>query len=105
MERRPLERVEPALPATWYRDPAHYQRELEVFWYAKWIAVAREEEIPGAGDWRVVRIGTQSIVLLRNEAGELRAFHKNLPPPPPGLGPAQKGHFSRQGLFFPQHPS
>ena len=57
MARKPLERLEPGLPAAWYSDPAHYQRELEAFWYAKWIAVAREEEIAAPGDWRVVKIG------------------------------------------------
>ena len=72
-ERKPLERLEPGLPGAWYSDPAHYERELEAFWYAKWIAVAREEEIAAPGDWRLVKVGTQSILLVRNE-GELRAF-------------------------------
>ena len=53
--REPLARVEPGLPAGWYVDPGHYQRELEAFWYSRWIAVAREEEIPAPGDWRRVR--------------------------------------------------
>jgi phenylpropionate dioxygenase-like ring-hydroxylating dioxygenase large terminal subunit len=59
-ERVPLEKLEPGLPASWYRDPAHHQRELDVFWYARWIAVAREEEIAAPGDWKLVRIGAQS---------------------------------------------
>ena len=67
MTREPLQRLEPGLPASWYRDPGHYQRELEVFWFGRWIAVAREEEIANAGDWRVVRVGTQSLVLVRTE--------------------------------------
>ena len=28
MERKPLQRVEAGLPAAWYYEPAHYQREL-----------------------------------------------------------------------------
>src|SRR5690349_21032692 len=75
MERKPLTRLEAGLPASWYRDPAHYARELEAFWYRNWIAVAREEELPAPGDWRMVRIGTQALVITRGEAGELRAFH------------------------------
>ena len=54
-------------PPRWYSDPAHYERELNAFWYAGWVAVAREEEIAAAGDWRVARIGTQSIIVLRGE--------------------------------------
>ena len=75
MERKALERLEPGLAARWYYDPAHYARELEVFWYRKWIAVARSEELRAPGDWRVVRIGTQSLVIVSGEKGELRAFH------------------------------
>ena len=52
MDRRPLERLESGLPAHWYRDPVHHQRELEIFWYDRWIAVAREEELPAPGSWR-----------------------------------------------------
>jgi Rieske 2Fe-2S family protein len=75
MTREALKRVEPGLPAHWYHDPQHYRRELDAFWYARWIAAAREEEVAGAGDWRVARIGTQSIVILRDEGGTLRGFH------------------------------
>ncbi len=75
MTREALRRVEAGLPASWYRDPEHYRRELDTFWYARWIAAAREEEIARPGDWRAVRIGTQSIVLLRDESARLRAFH------------------------------
>ena len=66
MTREALKRLEAGLPAAWYYDPAHYQRELEAFWYRRWVAVAREEELPGAGDWRTVRVGTQSLVVLRD---------------------------------------
>ncbi len=50
--REPLEAVQAGLPASWYRDPAHYERELEAFWYGKWIGCAREEELPAPGDWK-----------------------------------------------------
>ena len=44
--RKALDKLEAGLPAAWYRDPTHYDRELEAFWYSHWIAVAREEELP-----------------------------------------------------------
>jgi Rieske 2Fe-2S family protein len=73
--REPLDRLEPGLPARWYYDPAQYARELDVFWYGMWIAVAREEEFAEPGDYRVAAIGTQSLLLVRDDAGALRAFH------------------------------
>lgn len=73
--RAPLTRTEPGLPGRWYTDEAHYRRELRVFWSRSWIAVLREEELAAPGDLRAVEIGGQPLLVLRNDAGELRAFH------------------------------
>jgi Rieske 2Fe-2S family protein len=73
--RKPLVRVERGLPAAWYRDGARYQRELEAIWNRNWIAVARADEVARPDGYRVVRIGEQSIVLLRREDDSLAAFH------------------------------
>src|SRR2546423_11035191 len=102
MTRQPLERLEPGLPASWYFDPAHYARELEVFWYGRWVAVAREDEIARPGDWRVVRIGTQSIVLVRDE-NELRAFHNTCRHRGSILCTAESGNFPRRRIVCPYH--
>ena len=103
MHRKALERVEPGLPAAWYRDPIQYQRELEAFWYSRWIAVAREEEVPNAGDWRVVRVGTQSLVVLRADAGDLRAFHNTCRHRGSVLCTEQSGSFARRRIVCPYH--
>ena len=103
MERKALERLEAGLPAPWYHDPAHYARELEVFWYRKWVAVAREEELRAPGDWRVVRVGTQSILLARGEAGELRAFHNTCRHRGSVLCTQQAGNFARRRIVCPYH--
>jgi phenylpropionate dioxygenase-like ring-hydroxylating dioxygenase large terminal subunit len=100
-ERKPLERLEAGLPAAWYSDPAHYERELEAFWYAKWIAVAREEELAVTGDWRAVRIGTQSIVLVKD--GKLKAFHNTCRHRGSILCAGERGNFPRQRIVCPYH--
>lgn len=73
--REPLVKLEPGLPAQWYHDPAHYRRELDVFWYGMWVCAGREEEVASARDYRVVAIDTQSILVVRGDDGMLRAFH------------------------------
>ena len=103
MERKALERVEPALPARWYRDPDHYQRELEVFWYDQWIAVAREEEIARPGDWRALRIGSQSIVIVKGASGDMRAFHNVCRHRGSVLCTEEKGSFPRERIVCPYH--
>ena len=74
-ERRPLPKIEASIPASYYYDPQHYERELDVFWYRMWVVAAREEELPGPRHYRVVKIGPQSILILRDLEGRLRAFH------------------------------
>src|SRR2546423_628433 len=103
MTRKALDRLEPGLPAAWYRDPAHYQRELDAVWYSEWIAVAREEEISSPGDWRLVRIGSQSIVLLRNESLEVKAFHNTCRHRGSILCTEEQGRFERKKIVCPYH--
>jgi Rieske 2Fe-2S family protein len=102
-KREALTRLQPGLPAPWYRDPAHYERELEVFWYRKWICVAREEQLPAPGDWRLVRLGTQSLVLLRDEAGGLRVFHNTCRHRGSVLCTEDQGSFARRRIVCPYH--
>ena len=73
--REPLTRLEPGLPASWYHDPVHYRREFDRLWCDSWIAVERTDALAAAGDYRVVAVGDQSILLVRDEQGGLRAFH------------------------------
>ena len=103
MTREPLKRLEAGLPAAWYYDPAHYQRELDAFWYARWVVVAREEELPNAGDWRVARIGTQSLVVVRDEGGQLRAFHNTCRHRGSILCTEEQGNFARRRIVCPYH--
>ena len=103
MARKALERLEAALPAAWYSDPAHYERELEAFWYAGWVAAAREEEIAAPGDWRLARIGSQTLILLRGEDLEIRAFHNTCRHRGSILCTTEQGNFPRKRIVCPYH--
>jgi Rieske 2Fe-2S family protein len=73
--REPLDRLVAGLPARWYRDAEQHRREIERVWFASWIAVARVDELPAACAYRVVDLGGQSLLILRDETGGVRAFH------------------------------
>ena len=100
--RKALAKLEPGLPASWYHDPGHYRRELEAFWYGRWIAVAREEELPGPGDWRLVRLHDQSILLVRSPEG-LKAFHNTCRHRGSVLCTGESGTFPRARITCPYH--
>ncbi|MBM3385942.1 MAG: aromatic ring-hydroxylating dioxygenase subunit alpha, partial [Betaproteobacteria bacterium] len=101
--RKPLKRLHPALPAAWYRDQGHYERELQWIWYRTWIAAGREEQIPQPGDWRVVRIGTQSVILARDRSGVVRAFHNTCRHRGSILCTEEQGRFARHRIVCPYH--
>jgi len=63
------------LPQPFYLDRNIYSAEIEQLWRESWLFVAHDCEIPAVGDYLTWEIGDDSILLLRDDAGEIRAFH------------------------------
>ena len=63
------------LPAEAYFDPPRYERELQRIWYRNWIYAGRSSEIEAKRAFRTFQIGDQKILLVRDDAGQLQAFH------------------------------
>jgi glycine betaine catabolism A len=93
----------PTLPSRWYTDAAHHAHELETIWYRDWIYVARSAEVANPKDFLTVTIGTQSIVLIRDEHGVLRAFHNTCRHRGAQLCAEGSGHLTGVGLSCPYH--
>jgi Rieske 2Fe-2S family protein len=62
--------------------PGHYFTSAEVFavereqiFARRWLCAGRAESIPGHGDYFVRSIGTESVIVLRDGGGMVRAFH------------------------------
>ncbi|MDQ6438232.1 aromatic ring-hydroxylating dioxygenase subunit alpha [Mesorhizobium sp. LHD-90] len=70
-----LRSAEPTLPSPAYWDEAEFQRDLEAIWYRNWLMVCREADLSQPLAYRVFSIGTQQVLVLRDDRGELRAFH------------------------------
>lgn len=67
--------LEVSLPSSWYQREDIYQLEREHIFMREWVCVGREEELPEPGDHRVLDVYGESILLLRNSEGNLRAFY------------------------------
>jgi len=67
--------LEPALPSSWYTSERIFALEKERIFCRDWICVAREEELSERGAWRVLDVLGESLLLLRNREGKLRAFY------------------------------
>jgi glycine betaine catabolism A len=67
--------LEQTLPSEYYRAPEMYARERERIFCREWLCVGREAELPNAGDFKVLDVVGESVLLLRNDAGALRGFY------------------------------
>ena len=70
-----LTHPEPTLSADCYLTEDAFQRDLDTIWYRQWIYVCRAEELIAAGSYQVQKVGDQEIIVLRDEHGELQAYH------------------------------
>jgi Rieske 2Fe-2S family protein len=75
VELNALAGLEPSLPSSWYLEDRFYQLEKEHIFFTDWVCVGREEEIAAASGHRVLELYGESILLLRNREGALKAFY------------------------------
>ncbi len=63
------------LPARYYVDPDHFLAERERFFARMWACVGREDEVAHSGDAIVREVAGESLILVRGDDGEIRAFY------------------------------
>jgi Rieske 2Fe-2S family protein len=68
-------RPRPTLRGTDYWTDGIYEAERERIWFGGWVCVGRSEEVPVTGDYLVRDIVGESVVVVRNRGGALRAFY------------------------------
>jgi Rieske 2Fe-2S family protein len=68
-------RPRPTLAGRDYRDEEVWEEEKERIWHATWVCVGRAEEVERPGDYRTYDVAGESIVVTRNQAGELRGYY------------------------------
>jgi phenylpropionate dioxygenase-like ring-hydroxylating dioxygenase large terminal subunit len=65
------------VPTEPYRSAEHFQLERDRVFGRSWLLVAREEEVAQPGDFvrKEIEICAASVILTRDKAGSVRAFH------------------------------
>jgi phenylpropionate dioxygenase-like ring-hydroxylating dioxygenase large terminal subunit len=69
----PLEGM--SLPGWLYHDPEFFAAEVAAFIRAAPQVVCHESEIAAPGEWRSIELLGESVIVLRGDDGEARAFH------------------------------
>lgn len=64
-----------ALSRDLYRDEEVYQQDLEQIWHKGWIFAGHTFEIEKAGEYMTIQLGDYPVVIVRDNKGEVRAFH------------------------------
>ncbi|GAA4486078.1 aromatic ring-hydroxylating oxygenase subunit alpha [Gluconacetobacter asukensis] len=64
-----------ALESAFYTDPEIFRADMDAIFHQHWIYAAVECEVPEAGDALAVDIGASSVVIVRGDDEQIRAFH------------------------------
>jgi phenylpropionate dioxygenase-like ring-hydroxylating dioxygenase large terminal subunit len=65
----------PTLTGRDYSSPEVYEEEREHLFYRGWFCIGRADEVPASGDYLVRDVAGESVFVVRNRDGELRAFY------------------------------
>jgi glycine betaine catabolism A len=62
------------LPGTYYHSEEIYREEVDKIFYKFWIYACREEELQSVGDYKLIQVAEESLILVRNKAHEIKAL-------------------------------
>ena len=89
------------LPRDFYFDKNLYEQELACVWRAGWLFAAQSCEIPKTGDFKVVNLVGDELILVRDDEHQIRAFYNTCRHRGSALCDLSKG--STKALVCPYH--
>ncbi|SDE58105.1 aromatic ring-hydroxylating oxygenase subunit alpha [Ruegeria marina] len=60
-----------------YCDPGVFQTDMDRIWYKEWLFAIPSCEIPKKGNYVVHEVGAYSVVIVRGNDDQIRAFHNS----------------------------
>jgi Rieske 2Fe-2S family protein len=67
--------LEKSLPSYYYTAPEIFEREKDLIFAQEWFCAGREEELPAPGNYNVLEVAGESILVVRTANGELKAHY------------------------------
>ena len=61
-----------------YTDPEIFEEEIDKVFHRGWVYIGHDSEIPNPGDFRLRKIGRQSVIMVRDEDSHVQLFHEPL---------------------------
>ena len=84
-----------------YTSAEFAQREWDSIWTRVWLLLGREDEMPNPGDWQQEEVGAESILMVRQADGSIKAFYNVCQHRGQRLVSEGKGHVRR--FICPYH--
>lgn len=69
----PLERAR-TLPGRWYADADHHEFEMAAIFGSGWVGAGCADDVATAGSYLATTVGRLPVLVVRDDAGTLRAF-------------------------------
>ena len=63
------------IPGSRYTSKEFAQKEWDGMWTKVWLLLGRESEMPNFGDWQMEEVGAESILMVRQKDGSVKAFY------------------------------
>jgi phenylpropionate dioxygenase-like ring-hydroxylating dioxygenase large terminal subunit len=58
-----------------YTSREFFEREWEQMWTRVWLLLGRESELANPGDWQMEEVGRESLLMVRQDDGSVKAFY------------------------------
>ena len=78
-----------------YYSKNFFKQEFDQMWSKVWLLLGRESEMANPGDWQREDVGPESILMVRQEGGEVKAFYNICQHRGNQLVSEEKGHVRR----------
>jgi len=63
-----------SIPGDRYSSKEFFEKEWEEMWTKVWLLLGRADEIPEPGDYQMEEVGPESIIMVRQQDGGIKAF-------------------------------
>jgi len=91
------------LPGKYYHSEEIYKEEVDKIFYKFWIFACRAEEIPEIGDYKLIQVEDESLIILRDKSREIKVYFNVCRHRGTQLCSEEKGNFNKKSIQCPYH--
>ena len=91
------------LPGKYYHSEDIYKEEIEKIFYKFWIYAMRAEEIPNVGDYKLVEVEDESLIVVRDQDFSIKALFNVCRHRGTQLCTEKSGNFKSKSIQCPYH--